>query len=110
MSNDNLHNALQKIGETYSPSPDFTSVIMQRVTRRARRRRLLRYATITIFGILVAAFTVYTLRPVLSPVISEAATMPAAVFLAICCIGSLLCMMLVADTLLRKRFMPRGKP
>ncbi|MDE6340918.1 MAG: hypothetical protein K2K93_01240 [Muribaculaceae bacterium] len=109
MSNDNLHNALRKIGESYSPGPDFTSVIMQRVTRRARRLRLLRYASIAISLAMVGALSVYTLIPEINPVIRKASALPASVFLTLCFIGVLLCLMLLADTLLRRKFMPRGE-
>lgn len=108
MSNDNLHNALNRLGADYAPGPDFTATIMAKVKRRARRRRIINIALVSLCGLVVVATATYLLTQVLSPVIATATALPHSLVLPICGLSALLCLMLLADTLLRQKFMPNS--
>ncbi len=108
MSNDNLRNALTRVGASYEPGADLTVNIMKRVKLRARRQRII-FITMIAFCTLTIAGLFYFIAPVFAPVFTISNEISFTRLLPLCGVCTLLCLLLVADILLRKKFMPTGQ-
>ena len=106
MNNDNLHNALIRLGASYEPGADLTANIMKRVNRRARQQRIINIAIIVLFALVIISLTYYFIVPIIAPIITIVCNISFTRLIPICGIFAIICLLLVADSVFRKKYMP----
>lgn len=106
MNNDNLHNALIRLGASYAPGADLTANIMKRVKRRARQQHIINIVLIALSALVIIAITYYFIVPIIAPIITIVCNISFTRLIPICGIFAVICLLLVVDSLLRKKFMP----